>query len=399
MGIGNIANTGMRAAMTDMEVISSNISNANTVGYKASYATFGDVYPSSSAGANLQSGLGVKLTGIHQDFKRGGFELSGSQMDLMITGSGFFVLRDSTSGVKSYTRNGHFQPDKDGYITNGNLRLQGFPAVNGEIFAGGSLTDLQISKQPRNATATSKITEDLNLKSTEAVKTDPFDVNNPNSYNYSTSKTIYDSLGNTHALSMYYIKTADNNWSAQTLIDGANVGTGTIVFGTDGKLSSVSGLSALSFTPGGGAASPQALSIDLSTSTQYASDNQTRKLTQNGYPVGIVNGTEIDKDGNVIATYSNDERVLLGKIALAEFQAPNGLTSIGNMSWLETSDSGSPIINPGNSDKNISSGALELSNVDLTQEMIKLIGAQHSFQANAQVEQTYNEVMQTVIKI
>lgn len=399
MGIGNIANTGMRAAMTDMEVISNNISNSNTIGYKRAYASFADVYPSSSGGTSLQSGLGVKLTGINQDFKRGGIELSESQLDIMIGGDGFFVLKDSSSGLSNYTRNGHFSLDKNGFITNGNLRLQGFPASNGVVYAGGNLDDIQISKAPRNATATSTVTQDINLKSTEEVIAVPFDSNDTSTYNYTTSKTIYDSLGNTHSLSVYYIKTADNTWSAEALVDGNSLGTGTLNFNTDGQMSSVTGLSGLTFNPGAGATPNQEITIDLSSCSQYASDNQTRHMSQNGHPVGNLNGAEVDRDGNVIATYSNDERVLLGKVAVAQFQSPTGLTSIGNMSWLETSDSGSPIINPSNSDKNITSGALELSNVDLTQEMINLIGAQHSFQANAQVEQTYNEVMQTVIQI
>lgn len=399
MGIGNIANTGMRAAMTEMEVISNNIANANTIGYKRSYSTFGDVFPYSAAGASLQPGLGVKLMGINQDFGRGGALYTNNPLDMMIGDNGFFVIKDNNSGVVSYTRAGRYTVDENGYITNGKQRLQGFPASNGVIFAGGSLSDLQISKAPRNATSTKNITEDLNLNAKETVKAGPFDKSNIDTYNYTTTKTIYDSLGNSHSVSMYYIKTAENNWNAEVFVDDNAIGTGTIEFNTDGTIKTVTGLTSLNFTPNTGAVSPQTINISLASCTQYASDNTTREMRQDGYPVGNLNGYEVDNNGNVIASYSNEERVLLGKVAIAQFQAPAGLANIGNMSWLETSESGSAILNPQNSDKNITSSVVETSNVDLTQEMIALITAQHNFQANAQVEQTYNEVMKTVIQI
>ncbi len=399
MGIGNIANTGMKSAMSDMEVISNNISNANTVGYKASHATFGDVYPSVSGGSHLQAGLGVQLTGIKQDFQRGGIELTGNALDLMIGGDGFFALKDKNTGQTSYTRAGRLDIDNDGYIGANNLRLQGFPAANGVIVAGGSLSDIQVSSAPRNATATANLGQSLNLDSSSAVPSGVFNPNDTSTYNYKSENSIFDSLGNKHSLSLYYIKTAANAWDVNVNVDGTSIATGSMTFGANGQLASTTGLSGLSFNPGSGAATPQAFAVSMTGSTQFSSANEVRKVTQDGYTVGKLNGYEIDRDGQVIATYSNDERVLVGKIAIAQFQSPEGLSNIGNMSWLESSESGSPIINPSTSNGNINSGALELSNVDLTQEMINLIGAQHNFQANAQVEQTYNEVMQTVIKI
>ena len=399
MGIGNIANTGMRAAMTDMEIISNNIANANTIGYKRSYGTFSDVYPNGAGGSSMQAGLGVALTSIHQDFTRGGALYTNNPLDLMIGNNGFFVLKDDSNGAVSYTRAGRFALDNEGYITNGKQRLQGFPASNGVVSAGGTLSDVKISSAPRNATATSSVSEDLNLNSTSEVKVGPFDKDDVETYNYMTSKNVYDSLGNAHSMSTYFVKDADNSWTANVLVDDVAVGTGTVQFSTDGTMQSVTGLDALTFDPGTGAQSPQSFQVSLDNISQYASDNTTRFMSQDGYPVGNLNGYEVDVNGNVVGTYSNEERVLLGKIAVAEFQSVDGLASIGNMSWLETTSSGAPILNPKNSDKNITASVVETSNVDLTQEMIALIGAQHNFQANAQVEQTYNEVMQTVIKI
>jgi flagellar hook protein FlgE len=384
--------------MTDMEVISNNISNANTIGFKASYTMFGDMYPSLS-GTSTQAGLGVQVTGVFQNFANGGQSPTGMPLDLMITQNGFFVMNDSNTGTVSYTRNGNFQLDENGYITNGGLRLQGYPAVNGVVVSSGSLSDLQISGAPIPAIASTNVTEKLNLNSVPGVNTGPFDPNNNATYNSNTTETIYDSLGNKHTFSLYFIKTAENTWSTQALVDGTNVGTGTVNFDANGQMTSVTGLSNLSYAPGTGASSPQTFSVDLTGTTQFASANQTVADAVNGYPAGTMSTFQIDNNGNVIATYSNAQRLMLGQVAIANFQSPSGLASIGNMSWVETTESGSPILNPTNSNNNISAGVLESSNVDLTQEMINLIGAQNSFQANAQVEQTYNEIMKTVIQL
>lgn len=397
MGIGNIANTGMRSAMSDMEIISNNISNANTVGFKSSRALFGDVYPASSAA--LQVGLGVRLNNIQQNFKAGGVQLTDSPLDLSISTSGFFILKDEVAGQVSYTRAGRFNRDADGRIGIGNRLLQGYPAVNGSISDGGNLVDLTISNNPRGATATSQINSNVNLDANATIPAGTFDPADADTYNYKTDKEIYDSLGNTYTESTYYVKTADNTWSARVYVDGTSVGTGTVSFDTNGNLSGTTGLDSLSFSPSSGATTPQTFAISLANSTQFAGSNESRRATQDGYPVGKLNGFEIDNDGNVIATYSNQERVLTGKIALANFQSPEGLSNVGNMSWIETSQSGNAIVNPLNSEGNIMQGALEGSNVDLTEQMVNLIGAQHNFQANAQVEQTFNEVMKTIINI
>src|SRR5688572_5143642 len=165
MGIGNIANTGMRAAMTQMEVISNNISNSNTIGFKGSRVNFADLYPS-GGGSNTQAGLGVNVVGVEQSFKSGGSENTGNPFDLQIkNGSGFFIIKDGNSGQTSYTRAGHFVPDNDGYLTGvgGSTHLQGYLATNGTVGSGASLGDLQIDRSPRSATATTTISLNLNL--------------------------------------------------------------------------------------------------------------------------------------------------------------------------------------------------------------------------------------------
>ena len=142
--------------------------------------------------------------------------------------------------------------------------------------------------------------------------------------------------------------------------------------------------------------------MSLAGSTQYSGNGAStvnQAFTANGYQSGTLNNISVDNNGVVTALYTNQQQVVTAQISLAQFQSPDGLTNAGNSSWMATSDSGTAIVNQNNSTKNIFAGSVELSNVDLTQEMVNLIGAQHSFQANAQVEQTYNEVMQTIIKL
>ncbi|RDI39958.1 flagellar hook protein FlgE [Aquicella lusitana] len=400
MGIGNIATTGMQAAMTNMEVISNNIANSNTFGYKGSYANFADMYPSGSNASSVQAGLGVSVSGIQQDFSPGGPTPTGIASDLTITNDGFFVLKDASSGQTSYSRFGRFNFNQ-GYFMVGNQRLQGFPAVNNTIPPGSTPTDLYINTASIPAQATGTITQQqLNLNASDSVpSTTPFDPNDPTSFNFSSTATVYDSLGSSNTLNLYYVKTAANEWTVNAYVNGTSVGTGSLTFSSDGTLSSATGLSNLSFSPTSGATSPQVFSVSMTGATQYANPYTANPFSSDGYAAGNFTGYTIDKNGKVTVNYSNNQTTVAGQIALAMFQSPQGLQNVGNMSWIATSDSGEPNVNQANSQNGIQQAALEMSNVDLASEMVSLITAQNIFQANAQVEQVYNQVMQTVTKL
>lgn len=402
MGIGNIAKSGMNAAMNQMEAISNNIANANTIGFKASHVSFADIYPTGSGGSSVQPGLGVSIKGFTQDFSTGSIESTGRTFDLHIgNGTGFFVVRDANSGATTYTRAGQFNVDKDGYLTGypSSNRVQGYLATSGVVNSGSVVGDLMIDKSPRNATATTSIEPDLNLDARSSIPTGVFDSTDPTTYNNKSESICYDSLGNVHRVDVYYIKAASNSWTTEVEVDGTSIGSGTLTFSSSGQLTGSTGMSALTYAPGTGAVTPQSLSIDFTGTTQFGSAYTVRKIEQNGYNIGEWNGYSVDSDGNVRATYSNNENVLVGKVAVATFPSIDGLGNVGSMSWQETSDSGAPIMNVDSSNGLIGSGQLELSNVDLTEEMINLIDAQHGFQANAQVEEVFNQVMQTVIKL
>lgn len=406
MGIGNIADTGMQAAMANMEVISNNIANSKTFGFKRGYINFADLYPSANNASGNQIGLGVQIASIDQDFTSTGYEYTGIGTDLSIVNSGFFVLKDPNSGQISYTRNGRFHLGNDGFLYNiFNQRVQGYPAINGSVPSGGSVTDLPLTNLTMPAQASTTATINTNLNSTDTnVPALPFDPTNTATFNYTTTTTIYDSLGNTHNLQLFYIRTSpvdSNTWTVNALVDGTSVSsTGQMVFSSTGVLSSSSGLTGLSFTPTNGAA-PMTFNVDVSGSTQVANPYIViGDPTTDGFTAGTFNGNfSIDQNGFVNMSYSNGKTQQAGQIAVAEFTSVQGLTDIGNMQWIASTASGPASLSQSNSTNNIYTNQLEESNVDLTTEMVDLIGAQQAFQANAQVEQVYNEIMQTIIQL
>ncbi len=399
MGIGNIATTGMEAAMTNMEVISNNISNANTPAFKSSFTNFADLYPSGNA-SSVQAGLGVSVSGIQQTFSPGGPLPTNLPSDLAIINNGFFIMRDTTSGQTSYSRYGRFSFN-NGYLTIGNDRLQGFPAVNNVIPPGSTPSDLFINTTSIPAQATTTIDqEQLNLNASDSSPVNPiFNPNDDTSYNFVSTAAVYDSLGNNNTLDLYYIKTSANNWTVNAYVNGSSVGVGSLTFDGAGQLISSTGLSSLSFSPTSGATSPQTFAVDMAGATQFAKAYNTSAFTTNGYQAGNYSSYNVDVNGNVTVTYDNNQTFTVGQIALALFQSPEGLQNIGNMSWLATTSSGSPLINQSNSQNALQQSAIEMSNVDLASEMVNLVSAQNIFQANAQVEQTYNQVMQTVTNL
>lgn len=405
MGMGDIATTGMQAAMSNMDVISNNISNANTLGFKGSNATFSDIFPSGNDASGAQVGLGVQLSAVQQNFQPGGFSQTGLLSDLCISGNGFFILKDPTTNAVSYTRNGNFNfNESNGYFNFGSHRLQGFAAVNGVIPAGSTPADLKIhtSAQPANA-STAVTAQGLNLNSSDAIipSSPVFNPSDSSTFNYTNNTTVYDSLGNATPLNLYYAKTAANTWNVYASVNGTVVNSGSpgvVSFTQAGQLASTTGLSGLSYTPTTGA---QALSLNVSMSgtTQFGNPDTTLPFTTDGYAAGTYTGYSIDNNGIVTANYSFGPPVTVGQVALANFQSPQNLQYLGSSSWAQTSTSGAPAVNPSNSADNLKQGFLEMSNVDLATELVNLINAQNSFQANAQVEQTYNQVMQTVTKL
>ncbi|MEQ1439353.1 flagellar hook protein FlgE [Fontimonas sp. SYSU GA230001] len=403
-----ISLSGLNAANSDLSVTANNIANVNTTGFKQSRAEFGDLYPISYFGvASNAIGAGVRLQRVAQQFVQGSINFTNNSLDLAITGNGFFTLSDN--GTIVYTRAGAFGTDRQGYVVNATgQRLQVFPPVNnGASFDTARLTDLQISTADNPPQATSTIQTVLNLPANATPPTTaPFNSADPTSYNHTTSLTVFDSLGAAHTASLYYVKTANpNEWTLHAEIDGTAVtpvAGETITFTNTGTLATPpSGQIALSaFTPTNGAANIT-INLDLLQTTQYGASFGVASLIQDGYTTGRLTGLEITAEGVVQARYTNGQATPLGQIALSTFPNPQGLQQLGDTAWGDSFAAGQVIRGAAGSTNfgQIQSGALEGSNVDLTEQLVNMITAQRNFQANAQMISTADQVTQTIINI
>ncbi|NNM61595.1 MAG: flagellar hook protein FlgE [Steroidobacteraceae bacterium] len=405
----SIALSGLTAASSGLDVTANNIANADTVGFKASRAEFADVYASGAVNLNTSVvGEGVRLANTAQQFTQGNITTTSSNLDLAISGDGFFTLKDASGTV--YSRNGQFQENSSGNVVSSTGQaLQVYPPLVTGGFNTGSLADLnlQTAQSAPLATSTGTVTLNLPANSTPPVVT-PFDPTNSQTYNQSTSTTVYDSLGNAYPATFYFAQTATpNQWNVYMTVNGSPLGgtptpAQTISFSSTGAVTSPVGgsLNFPSFTPPGGA-NPMSLSFNFGGTTQYGSQFGVTAITQNGYATGQLSTVSIDPSGIVSAVYTNGRSTQLGQLALANFPNPQGLKQLGDTNWSETFTSGNVVQGTAASAGfgSIQSGALESSNVDLTAELVNMITAQRAFQANAQIITTANQLSQTVINM
>jgi flagellar hook protein FlgE len=409
--------SGLNAASADLRVIGNNVANASTNGFKKSRTEFADIYAFANLGAGSNTiGSGVRVSNISQQFSQGNISFTDNNLDLAISGQGFFRLNDG--GTNVFTRNGTFSVDRQGYIVNTqDNRLTGFLADNSGNITG-ALGDIQLDTSDIAPQATSTIDYGLNLNASATASASilgPFDVNDASTYNDSTSLTVYDSLGDSHLATSYYRKTANpNEWEIYTFVDGTQVngaqanGSDLLQFDSLGDLQSINGTATPpatytmgnSYTPTNGAA-PITLTNNFSSLTQYGGGFNVNALTQNGYSTGRLSGINIDDTGIVQARFTNGQTRTLAQIALANFSNTQGLQQNGDTSWSETYESGQALVGaPGSSSLGLmQSGAIEGSNVDLTEQLVNMITTQRNFQANAQVISTADTVTQAIINI
>ncbi|OWS71863.1 hypothetical protein CBI30_05270 [Polynucleobacter aenigmaticus] len=439
--------SGLNAAAQSLSVVGKNIANANTVGYKSASINFSDVMSNSlganSSGLSLQTGAGPTNSHIQQSFSQGTISASTNPLDVAINGNGFFRMVDGTTSDISYTRAGQFQLDATGGIVNAiGQKLSGYMATNGVINTG-ALTPLNLSEfQTMAQSITSEVRADLNLHAgttgidattsttvsgvTSFAST--FDPTDSTKYNFSAPTTVYDSLGVSHNLQLYFTKNsttntgADSTWNVYstpaTTTSGSDFSTlGQVNFDADGVVTSANTIgvdSAKGIASSAGVAfgintftgvpidgSGDLATIDLSALTQQGAQSYTNNMTQNGYPAGIMSKFHIGNDGQIIGTYTNGESQTLGQVALATFASTAGLQALGNNSWLQTSYSGIATTGaPGAGGLGaLQSSALEMSNVDQTADMVALLAAQRAFQANAQTIKAEDQIAQTLVNM
>ncbi|KIP16197.1 flagellar biosynthesis protein FlgE [Burkholderia ubonensis] len=405
--------SGLSGASNALDVIGNNIANANTVGFKSSTAQFADMYANSVAtSVNTQIGIGTRISSVQQSFGQGTINTTNNALDVAINGNGFFQM--SNNGVVTYSRDGTFQRDKNGFIVDSQGRnLMGYNATAGGVINTAATVPLQAPTANLAPTATTKITGQFNLNSQDAVPaTTPFSATDSTSYNYSTSIQVYDTLGGAQQVDMYFVKSATaGQWEAYAGVKGQTpTDLGTVAFNTSGQIASTTPVAPVTGTTGkfqftipatGGSATPQPLTLDLTGTTQYGGKDGVNNLAQDGYASGTLTTFTIGADGKLTGNYSNGQTQTLGLIALANFNNPNGLTNLGGNQYAESSASGVPQISaPGSTNHGVLQGsALENSNVDLTAQLVNLITAQRNYQANAQTIKTQQAVDQAVINL
>jgi flagellar hook protein FlgE len=400
-----LALSGLNAAQADLTVTANNIANTATAGFKGSRAEFAELFSVSPQGVSSNAiGNGVRVSNVAQQFTQGNIDFTDNSLDLALSGQGFFILNDG--GAMAYTRAGAFQVDSQGYIVNARQqRLQVYPPGTDGQFNTGALSDIQLVTSESAPSATTTVDVTLNLPANAAQPTVAvFDPANVNSYNSATSLTTYDSLGAAHTATMYFTKTANpNEWTTQLFVDGNAVGTAqTLEYDNTGALINPAAgtITFPSYTPATGAAAMD-MTFDFSTTTQYGGTFNVNAITQDGFTTGRLIGIDIDSTGVVQARFTNGRSLALGQVALANFSNPQGLQQLGDTNWAETFGSGQALRGQaGNSGFGlVQAGALEASNVDITEQLVNMITAQRNFQANAQMISTADAIQQTIINI
>ncbi len=404
--------SGLSAAAKNLDVIGNNVANSTTAGFKLAYAVFSDMSAAASAGASgSQIGIGTQVTSVNQQFSQGAITVTNNPLDVAISGQGFLRMNDN--GAISYTRNGNFNLDKNGFITGpGGHNLTGYQAVNGAIVPN-VLINLQLSTADQAPRPTSATSLGANLPGNEPIlPIAGLKITDPKTYNWSTPSTAYDSLGVAHTLTFYFNKTKANEWNSTVYIDGVAPTTGgstVLNFSTAGAYVApataappvVMSIATMATLPTGAGADALSVTVDYSGMTQFSSAFGVTALSQNGASSGTLSSYSIDPKGIIFGKYTNGQNLTLGQIALSNFTNTQGLLASGDGMWVETALSGPPLVGiPGTASLGVlQSSAKEDSNVDLTAELVNMITAQRVYQANAQAIKTQDQLMQTMVNL
>ena len=409
--------SGLNASSKSLEVIGNNIANANTVGAKSSRAEFADVYANALGGSNAV-GIGVTVADVAQQFTQGNISTTDNPLDIAINGNGFFEV--SKGGTVSYTRNGQFKVDRDGFIVNDQLQqLMGYPADATGTIIPGAAGPLQMPTGGITPAVTTTIGMEMNLDArlgtTLPAAGAPIDFADPTTYNNATSQTVYDAKGQSVALTYYFQKASTDNWNVYVAANGTPIATAagnpaastTITFPANGgKPTAPVGpvtINIPSVTNAAGAVTVpiNGVALDVAKATQYGSQFGVTDLKQDGYAAGQLIGVQFENNGIVLARYSNGQTKPAGQIEIASFRNPQGLQPLGGNAWGRSFASGDPLVGvPGDGNLGVlQAGAVEESNVDLTAELVDMITAQRVYQANAQTIKTQDQILQTIVNL
>ncbi|MCA8273576.1 flagellar hook-basal body complex protein [Burkholderia sp. AU30280] len=384
----NIALAGINAINGQLNQISNNIANSGTLGFKSGRANFASSYINA-----MPSGVSIGSTSQSMDVT-GNFSATGRGLDAAIAGKGFFISRD-TDGSMVYSRAGVFNIDKNGNVTDFMSRVvQGYGADG----ALGSLT-IPTGSIPAQASSSLEYVGNMSADWTKPTVS-PFNKDDPKSYNGISAATVTDSLGREHTVTQYFVKDAGNKMQVYYAMDGQNVGNpAELSFDNTGKLVTPTATVQLDLgTPTD--AAPMSIAINYAGTTMFGGKQTTDKNRVDGYKAGAVTGVSLAEDGSIEVQYSNGKKLSAGQLAIATFQNENGLVPVDGSGWQASSSTGEPLVGkPGTGMAGkLAVRAVEQSNVDMTAELVSLMGAQQNYQANSKVLSTENEMMRALMQ-
>jgi flagellar hook protein FlgE len=416
----NVGITGLSAVGSGMKIIGDNIANAQTIGFKSSRGEFQDILATSLKGiqGGDQIGSGVRLSHVTPIFTQGNIQRTESITDLAINGNGFFAL-DTPKG-QTFTRDGTFRFNKDGYLINADgHKVKGFAAsMDGKIT--NKITPVRIG----NVTIPAKGTENVNvfMNVDSRAKVQEFDPENPDATSaYNTSVTVYDNIGTARLVTAYFNKTEENNWEYHVMANGndtelkdpdvmVEMANGKLVFNDKGVLQEEQpGLNSFKFNSGAG---EQQVAFDFGKSiseggngfaamTQFGSRSTVQRHTQNGSSAASLTSLSFSDEGILTAIYNNGETRDIGQVGITKFENNEGLNKVGKNMFQETRKSGQGAFGkPGESGRGeVFAKSIELSNVDLAQEFVSMMTSQRNFEANTKTITTADEMLQNVLNI
>ena len=489
LGSLNTGASGVKTQGKTMQVVGNNIANVNTFGFKSNKVAFEDLMGNAwPQGATFtKASNGVKIGGVQMDHSQGAFETTTLSTDLAIAGGGFFTIVNPSTGKESYTRNGQFSYDKEGYLSTlrgGRLQALKVDRITGDSKGiPGALQVLGLVDAPQPTGTGHKgtgIKLAANLDANASIKDVPVDPTNvlDNMYNFATSTTVYDALGNSHTATVAMRKRPDlpeqidpgtgqpiagtgvsNQWEYYVMFDGSSLGQvpGTMVavgggfmqFTDDGKLIAATGGS-FEAQPGGvdedgqplpagpprlipqpvdpdtgvpqfaipfGGGAPLVIGLHLGDGfnpddptdprsgldgiTQFAGHYNVLRTSADGNPAGILESIFLEDNGTVNGVFDAGYTRAIGRIVLTKFDNPGKLAQVGENMLVETLGSGKKVTaEPGTAGfGEIRSKSLEQSNVDLSQEFVKMVETQRAFQASAKTVTTSDEMIQDLINM
>lgn len=410
MSAFSIPLSGLAATSASLNVIANNLANLNTDGYKDETLDFSSLFNqmqgTSGNGDPIQLGNGVQIAGRVANFSSGNLNATGISSNMALQGNGFFVVKDNNG--TSYTRSGDFTVNAQGQLcTQAGQLVMGFPAIGGVVQPGAALTPITVNQAgsiPASASTSFQMTTNLDATSSVGAS-------------FGTPITVYDSLGESHVLTVEYTHTASNTWTYNITLPAADTGgtgnptqiaTGTLAFDSSGELTSptgsVAGISVSGLADG---AATMNLTWNLTgsngngTITQQAATSATSANSQNGYSSGTLTGYSVLADGTVEGQFSNSQTLALGQVAIASFANNQGLTQLANNDYQPTFASGTAVIGQAGAGGNgtITGGEVEESNVNLSTEFANMIIAQQGYEANAKVLTTLDQVSQATLQV